>query len=270
MIPERRDAPDRRGPACARDGPGASYAQPMVRLRRDQVVARAADPRRQLVTLGPLDQLRAGRLGLRIPQLVIGLALYGVSMALLIRGALGVMPWDVLHQGVARHLPVSFGQVVIVTSVVVLLLWIPLRQPPGLGTVANAVLIGLVVDPVLTWVAAPEGWVPRVALMLAGIVLNAMATAMYIGAQLGPGPRDGLMTGLARVSGRSIRLVRTLIEVAVVVVGFVLGGVLGLGTILYAVLIGPLTQAMLPWFVVPLTDVTRRRPARPSGSAARR
>lgn len=227
---------------------------------RERAAARAADPRRQLQALGPLDQLRAGRLGLRIPQLLLGLVLYGVSMALLIRGALGVMPWDVLHQGVARHIPLTFGQVVILTSVVVLLVWVPLRQPPGLGTVANALLIGLVVDPVLSWIDAPEGWLPRTGLMLAGLVLNGMATAMYIGAQLGPGPRDGLMTGLARATGGSIRMVRTLIEVGVVVVGFVLGGVLGIGTVLYALLIGPLTQAMLPWFVVPVEPPTRRSP----------
>ena len=197
-------------------------------------------------------------------QLVLGLVLYGVSMALLIRGALGVMPWDVLHQGLARSVPLTFGQIVIITSVVVLLIWIPLRQPPGLGTLANAVLIGLVVDPVLSWLDAPEGWLPRIGLMLAGIVLNALATAMYIGAQLGPGPRDGLMTGLARATGRSIRLMRTLVEVVVVVVGFLLGGVLGVGTVLYALLIGPLTQAMLPWFVVPLDHPEpRRRRGRP-------
>src|SRR5699024_5503709 len=153
----------------------------------------------------------------------------GVSMALLIRGALGVMPWDVLHQGLARHVPLTFGQIVILTSLVVLLLWVPLRQQPGLGTIANAVIVGLVVDPVLSWIDAPEGWLARIGLMLAGIVLNALATAMYIGAQLGPGARDGLMTGLARATGRSIRLMRTLVEVVVVVVGFLLGGVLGVG-----------------------------------------
>lgn len=225
---------------------------------REPATARSADPRRQLQALGPVDQLRAGRLGLRIPQLVLGLVLYGLSMALLIRGALGVMPWDVFHQGLARHVPLTFGQIVILTSVVVLLIWVPLRQPPGLGTVANAVLIGLVVDPVLSWLDPPEGWLPRIGLMLAGILLNAVATAMYIGAQLGPGPRDGLMTGLARTTGGSIRMVRTLIEVGVVVVGFFLGGVLGVGTVLYALLIGPLTQAMLPWLVVPIEHPAKR------------
>lgn len=239
----------------------------MLRNGRDRATARASDPRRQLQALGPFDQLRAGRLVLRIPQLVLGLILYGVSMALLIRGALGVMPWDVLHQGLARSVPLTFGQIVIITSLVVLLIWIPLRQSPGLGTVANAVLIGLVVDPVLSWVDQPEGWLPRIGLMTAGIVLNAVATAMYIGAQLGPGPRDGLMTGLARTTGGSIRMVRTLIEVGVVVVGFILGGVLGVGTVLYALFIGPLTQAMLPWLVVPIEHPAPRpgrgQPRRP-------
>lgn len=208
--------------------------------------------RRELQYLGPLAQLRAGRLGRRIPQLVLGLVLYGTSMALLVRGALGVMPWDVLHQGLSRHIPLTFGQVVIVTSMAVLLLWVPLRQPPGLGTILNAVVIGLVVDPVLAWLDEPTGLLPRIALMTAGIVLNAAATAMYIGAQLGPGPRDGLMTGLAKSTGRSIRLVRTVIEVAVVALGWLLGGVVGLGTVAYALLIGPLTQAMLPAFIVEL------------------
>jgi uncharacterized membrane protein YczE len=209
-------------------------------------------PRPGLLALGPLEQLGAGRLARRIPQLVIGLVLYGVSMALLVRATLGVMPWDVFHQGLTRHIPLTLGQVVIVTSVAVLLLWIPLRQPPGLGTVLNAVVIGLVVDPVLTWVAEPSSLGARIALATTGLLLNALATAMYIGAQLGPGPRDGLMTGLALRSGRSIRLVRTAIEVAVVVVGWLLGGVLGVATVAYAVLIGPLTQAMLPFVTVRL------------------
>jgi uncharacterized membrane protein YczE len=214
-------------------------------------------PRPGLLALGPLEQLGAGRLARRIPQLVIGLVLYGVSMALLVRATLGVMPWDVFHQGLTRHIPLTLGQVVIVTSVAVLLLWIPLRQPPGLGTVLNAVVIGLVVDPVLTWVTEPSSLGARIALAATGLLLNALATAMYIGAQLGPGPRDGLMTGLALRSGRSIRLVRTAIEVAVVVVGWLLGGVLGVATVAYAVLIGPLTQAMLPLVTVRLDPPER-------------
>ncbi|WP_161964963.1 YczE/YyaS/YitT family protein [Ornithinimicrobium cerasi] len=231
-------------------------------MTAERARARAADPRRQLTGHGPLQQLRAGRLGRRLPQLVVGLVLYAVSMALLVRGTLGVMPWDVLHQGVARHVPLTFGQVVIAVSVVVLLLWIPIRQAPGLGTVANAVLIGVVVDPAIALIPAVDGLAPRLLLVVAGLLLNGMATAMYIGAQLGPGPRDGLMTGLARRTGRSIRLVRTSLEVAVVLVGWALGGVLGLATVAYALVIGPITQAMLPWFVVPLEPV--------SGSGERR
>lgn len=225
-------------------------------------------PKRELVALGPMAQLRAGRLGRRIPQLVLGLVLYGVSMALLIRGALGVMPWDVLHQGAERHIPLSFGQIVIVISLGVLLLWIPLRQSPGLGTVLNAVLIGIVVDPVLSWIHEPSGWAAKIGLMTAGLLLNGLATAMYIGAQLGPGPRDGLMTGLARRTGRSIRLVRTAIEVVVVGFGWLLGGVFGLGTIAYALLIGPITQALLPFFTVELATTSADGATAPTPTSA--
>lgn len=215
------------------------------------------DPRRRLSALGPLAQLRAGRLGRRLPQLFVGLALYGVSMVMLVRATVGVMPWDVLHQGVASHVSLSFGQVVIAVSVLVLLLWIPLRQPPGLGTIANSVVIGLVVDPALRWMPEPHSWAGRGGLMVGAICLNALATALYIGAQLGPGPRDGLMTGLARRTGWSLRLVRTGIEVVVVAVGWALGGVLGVATVVYALTIGPLTQAVLPWCVVPLDEPER-------------
>lgn len=217
------------------------------------------------MALGPLAQLAAGRLGRRVPQLLVGLVLYGVSMALLVRGAFGVMPWDVLHQGLAGHVSLTFGQIVIVTSIAVLLLWVPLRQPPGLGTILNAVLIGLVVDPALAWLAEPRGLLPRLVLVGAGLVLNALATALYIGAQLGPGPRDGLMTGLARRSGHSLRLVRTVIEVVVVAAGWLLGGVLGVATIAYAVLIGPLTQAFLPLVTVPLDSPSPSGARRPPG-----
>lgn len=213
-----------------------------------------------LTALGPVEQLRAGRLGRRLPQLFVGLVLYGTSMALLIRGSLGVMPWDVLHQGVAHHVPISFGQVVIATSIVVLGLWFLIRQAPGLGTVANAIVIGLVVDPALALIPEPTALPARIGLMTAGIVLNGMATAMYIGAQLGPGPRDGLMTGLARRTGRSLRLIRTSIEVVVLIVGWLLGGVFGVGTVAYALAIGPLTQAMLPWFVVRLDGAATTEP----------
>jgi uncharacterized membrane protein YczE len=220
----------------------------------------AAGPRPALLNLSPAAQLRAGRLPRRLLQLFLGLTLFGVSMSLTIRSGLGMLPWDVLHYGVASRLPLSIGAVIILTGVAVLLFWIPLRQAPGLGTVANAIWIGVATDATLLVLPAPATIPLQAAFMLAGIVLNGAATAMYIGSQLGPGPRDGLMTGLARVSGRSIRLVRTGIEVAVVTGGWLLGGVVGPGTLLFALAIGPLTQFFLPFFIVPL-GADGRRPA---------
>jgi uncharacterized membrane protein YczE len=205
-----------------------------------------------LSNLGPLQQLRAGRMPRRLLQLAVGLAIYGASMAMVVRGALGAIPWDVLHTGLIEHIPITFGQMSILLALVVLLMWIPLRQMPGLGTIANVFLVGLAADIALAIVPETDDIGARLALLLGGIVLNAMATAMYIGSQLGPGPRDGLMTGLARISGRSIRLVRTIIEISVVALGSVLGGSLGFGTVLYALAIGPLAHWMLPWFIVGL------------------
>ncbi|RLV51117.1 hypothetical protein D9V37_04145 [Nocardioides mangrovicus] len=216
-------------------------------------------PARQLARLGPLAQLRAGRLGRRLPQLLVGLVLYGVGMALMVRSGLGNMPWDVLHQGLAGHLPLNFGEVVIAVSAVVLLLWVPLREIPGLGTVLNALVIGVVVNLGLALFSEPHGLGLRVAMMLLGLALNALATAMYIGSQFGPGARDGLMTGLHRRTGLSIRLVRTSLEVVVVVLGWLLGGTFGVGTVLYAVVIGPLVQLLLPSFTVALTPVENGR-----------
>lgn len=206
----------------------------------------------QLTDLGPIAQLRAGRLARRLPQLLVGLWLYGASLALMVRGGLGLAPWDVLHSGFIRHVPITLGQAVVLFSFAVLLLWIPLRERPGIGTVANAVLVGLAADATLAVLAAPsETWL-RIVLMVGGVVLNGLATALYIGSQFGRGPRDGLMTGLHRRTGLSLRLVRTGLEVAVVLIGLLLGGVLGVGTVLYAVAIGPLAQLMLPWVLVRL------------------
>jgi len=215
-------------------------------------MAPTSAPRAELLDLGPLAQLRAGRLGRRLPQLVVGLVLFGASLALMVRAALGLAPWDVLHLGLVRYAPMTLGQMVVLASFVVLLLWIPLRERPGLGTVANAVLVGLSADATLALVAGPEGLLPRVLLMLGGILLNGVGGALYIGAQLGRGPRDGLMTGLARRTGLSLRLVRTGLEVTVVLLGVLLGGVVGLGTLLYALGVGPLTQFFLPWGLVEL------------------
>lgn len=206
----------------------------------------------QLTDLGPIAQLRAGRLARRLPQLLIGLWLYGASLALMVRGGLGLAPWDVLHSGFIRHVPITLGQAVVLFSFLVLLLWIPLRERPGIGTVANAVLVGLAADATLAVLTAPSEIWWRIVLMVGGVALNGLATALYIGSQFGRGPRDGLMTGLHRRTGLSLRLVRTGLEVTVVLIGLLLGGVLGLGTVLYAVAIGPLAQLMLPWVVVTL------------------
>ena len=190
------------------------------------------------------------RLPRRLVQLYAGLALYGLSMALLVRAELGVMPWDVLHQGLVRSIGGTLGGVSVVVGALVLLLWIPLRQRPGVGTVSNVVVIGVAVDVSLALLPAVDGLPLRIALAVAGILLNAVATAAYIGVRLGPGPRDGLMTGLVARTGGSVRLVRTGIEVVVVASGWLLGGTLGIATVLYALAIGPLVQPLLRWFTV--------------------
>ena len=186
----------------------------------------------------------------RLTQLLVGLALYGVSLALVLRAGLGLAPWDVLHQGLAEHLGTTIGQMVVGVSFVVLLAWLPLRERPGFGTFANAVLVGVFVDLTLLVLDPVQSLPVRVLLLLGGVLLNGLATALYIGASLGPGPRDGLMTGLVRRTGRSVRLVRTLIEVTVLLVGFLLGGTVGVGTLLYAVAIGPVAHALLPLFTI--------------------
>jgi uncharacterized membrane protein YczE len=210
-------------------------------------------------SLGSVEQLRAGRLPQRLVQLVAGLVLYGFTMAVMVRADLGLDPWDVFHQGAAKHLPLTFGQVVIVVGALVLLLWIPLRQMPGLGTVLNVVIIGLAADAGLAIVERPDELWLRVVLMVSSVVGNGLAGAMYIGAHLGPGPRDGLWLALVRRTGHSVRTLRTGIEATVLIVGFVLGGTVGIGTVLYAVAIGPTTQ-----FFLPLTHA-RLAPSAPSG-----
>ena len=223
---------------------------------------------RGLTDLGPIAQLRAGRLGRRLPQLYVGLVLYGVSLAWMVRGDLGLAPWDVLHSGLIRHLPITLGQAVVVMSFVVLIAWVPLRETPGLGTISNALVVGFSADATLALLDRPDSVVLRVGLMVAGVLLCGLAGALYIGAQLGRGPRDGLMTGLARRTGHSLRLVRTGIEVTVVLVGLLLGGTLGLGTVLYALAIGPLTQLWLPALTVDL-DVESALVHAPQGSSRR-
>jgi uncharacterized membrane protein YczE len=209
------------------------------------------------------------RLPRRLLQLYAGLVLYGVSMALMVRSSLGVMPWDVLHQGLSRQLGWSLGVVTMVVGAAVLLAWIPLRERPGLGTLSNVVVIGLAVDGALAVIPAPAGLAGRVVFGVLGIALNGVATAAYIGVQLGPGPRDGLMTGLVRRTGGSVRFVRTAIEVTVVATGWLLGGTLGVVTLLYAVTIGPLVHALLPRLEIapPVRDQAADGRARQRGAA---
>jgi uncharacterized membrane protein YczE len=201
---------------------------------------------------------RARRLG----QLFPGLLLYGVSDGMILLAGLGVDPWDVLHQGLSRRLGLGVGTWAIILGGAVLALWIPLRQMPGVGTVCNVIVVGLVIDLVLASVAPPRELVVRWLVMLAGVGLNGIATAAYIGAGLGPGPRDGLMTGLA-ARGHSVRIVRTGLELTVLATGWLLGGTVGIGTVVYALSIGPLAHYFLPRL-----DIDHRRWDGTNGPAA--
>ena len=183
----------------------------------------------------------------RLVQLYAGLILYGISSSLLVLADLGLDPWDVFHQGLSRTFGLAIGTWAILVGVVVLVLWIPLRQKPGIGTVSNVVLVGLTMNVVLGHVHAPHALAVRIPMLVVGVFLNGVATGAYIGAGFGPGPRDGLMTGLAP-RGHSIRVVRTGIEVTVLVTGWALGGTVGVGTVLYAVSIGPLAHLFVPLF----------------------
>ncbi|MGO4804218.1 YitT family protein [Arthrobacter sp. 2MCAF15] len=199
----------------------------------------------------------------RLLQLLIGLAMYGVSLAIFIRAGLGLDPWDVFHQGLAIKTGLSIGTVVVIVSFLVLLLWIPLRQWPGFGTLCNAVLVGVFADIGLALIPEVTHLVGQIGMLVGAIVLNGIASACYIGARLGPGARDGLMTGLARRTGWSLRTSRTGIEIVVLGAGWLLGGSVGVGTVLYALAIGPLVQLLLPRFTVP-----EARPAEAVGAEA--
>src|SRR6185369_12591737 len=179
---------------------------------------------------------------LRGAALLVGLSGYGFSMAVMVRAGLGLDPWDVFHQGLSRHTGMTIGVASAVVGVAVLLAWIPLRNRPGIGSVANVIVIAVTVDASLALLPTPSALPVRVALMLGAVLLNAVSTVLYIGAGLGPGPRDGLMTGLVVRTGLSVRLVRTSIEATVLTVGWLLGGTVGVGTVLYAFGIGPLVQ----------------------------
>ena len=199
-----------------------------------------------------MKRLRGRRMPRRVTQLLVGLFLYGIGIAFLVRGMIGAAPWDVLTQGIARHVPLTFGVITILVSIVVLLLWIPLRQKLGIGTVLNALLVGPSAD--VGFLLIPETdalWV-RIVFFLIGLLVLSAATGLYIGAAFGPGPRDGLMTGLHRRTGWPIWAVRTGLEVTVVAVGWVLGGNVGVGTVAFALLVGPLCQYFLRVFAIRL------------------
>ncbi|WEF27123.1 hypothetical protein PYR66_17730 [Klebsiella aerogenes] len=192
----------------------------------------------------------------RLLQLYIGLVLYGVSTALFVHANLGADPWDVFHLGVGKQFDLDFGTVMILTGAVVLLLWIPLRQMPGLGTISNVIVLGLAANATLALLPPLESLAARSLLLGGAVVMNALATGMYIGAGFGPGPRDGLMTGLHARTGWSLRGIRTAIELSALLVGWLLGGKVGVGTLVYAFAIGPLIQLFLPWFRQPTSAST--------------
>ena len=189
------------------------------------------------------------RLGRRLLNLYLGLVLFGVSCGMIVASGLGLGPWDVFHQGLSQRTGISLGWVVVGVGLLLLLLWIPLRQRPGLGTISNAVVVGLMIDVTLAVLSQPGSLAGRVGLLLGGVIVNGIATGLYIGAGLGPGPRDGLMTGLA-ARGHSVRVVRTAIELTVLAVGWWLGGTVGVGTLLYALAIGPLAHYFIPLLAV--------------------
>ncbi len=197
----------------------------------------------------PLAPLPVDRRNRRFAQLAAGLILYGVTASMLVLARLGLDPWDVLHQGLAHTFGLGIGTWAIIVSVLVLLAWWPLRQRPGVGTVANALTVGLVIDVVLALAHSPHATWARVALLIGGVAGNGVATGLYIGAGLGPGPRDGVSTAIAG-RGYSMRVVRTSIEATVLLVGFLLGGTVGIGTVVYAASIGLITHQTIPWLMI--------------------
>jgi uncharacterized membrane protein YczE len=208
----------------------------------------------------PVAQLQEGQLFRRFTQLLIGLVAFGASMAFLVRSNIGAMPWDVLSLGLTRHFGLTLGTWSVIVSIIVVLLWIPLRQPPGIGTICNIFVIGFSVDMTLAILPQATFIGAQVAYMFIGVLLNGLATAAYVGVRLGPGPRDGLMTGLTKRTRLPLFLVRTGIEVVVVITGWILGGTVGVATFAYALLIGPLVHRLLPVFTIkPRRPVPERR-----------
>ncbi|MEV8219525.1 hypothetical protein AB0O65_07185 [Microbacterium sp. NPDC077391] len=208
-----------------------------------------------------MTALTGRRLPRRVAQLLIGVFLYGMGIAFIVRSGLGAAPWDVLTQGITRHVPLSFGIVTTLVSAIVLLLWIPIRQKPGAGTVVNALLVGPSADVGFLFIPVGRDVWQQALLFAIGLLVLSAATGMYIGAHFGPGPRDGLMTGLHVRLRRPIWIVRTCLEVTVVLVGWALGGTVGIGTLLFALLVGPLCEFFLQIFAVPRSS----RPAPSTG-----
>jgi len=199
----------------------------------------------------------------RVIQLLVGLFFYGIALSLMIRGAVGVPPWEVLSQGLAKQTGLPFGLLTNIVGALVLLLWIPIRQKPGVGTIANVLLIGPAIEVGLAVVPTPEALWQQIALFAAGLALLSIASGLYIGARFGPGPRDGLMTGIHNRWGFKIWWVRSAIELTVLTVGWLLGGNVGVGTLAFALLIGPMVGVTLPWLRVPVAAT----PAAPSAPA---
>jgi uncharacterized membrane protein YczE len=208
--------------------------------------------------------LISGHLGVRLARLFTGLFLYGTAIAFMVRANLGSSPWDVFGQGLSRTVGISFGVATIAISAMVLLLWIPLKQPLGFGTLANAVLVGIFADLAMVVLDTPDHLLLQSAMFLVGLLMLAFASALYIGAGMGPGPRDGLMTGLVRVSGLPVWVVRTSLELFVVAIGWMLGGVVGIGTVIFALTIGPLIQRALKLLSVDLDKAAGRRAVTPN------
>jgi len=207
----------------------------------------------------------------RLAQLLLGLVAYGAGIAFMVRATIGVSPWDVLAQGVSRVTGLEFGLVTNLIGLVVLLLWIPLRQRPGVGTVLNVLLVGTSAQVVLWLTPAPEELWIRIPLFAGGLCLLALATGAYIGAEFGPGPRDGLMTGLRARTGWPIWAIRTGIEASVTLIGWLLGGNVGVGTIAFALLIGPMVHVTMPWFSLrERLDAARAARRAPTPDAAAR
>ncbi|WP_270409743.1 YczE/YyaS/YitT family protein [Brachybacterium paraconglomeratum] len=223
----------------------------------------AASERRRhprLDNLSLRDQLGVDRLARRLVQMMIGLTGFGLSLAMLLRSGLGGAPWDVFHAALAERLGATVGSMSIAVSFVLLLLWIPLRERLGIGTVANAIWVGVSIDLGMLILSEASSLPVAIALMLLGVVVNGISGAVYIGAQLGAGARDGLMTALSRVLSRPVGPVRIVLEVIVLVTGWLLGGPLGLGTVVYAIALGPVIQLALPHVLIPVRSVRGREP----------